>query len=133
MLSTILIVGAAWLAFVAVLWLHRPSRATATLLLGLIPDVARLAVRLGRDASTPRRYRLGLLALAGYLAMPIDLVPDFIPVIGALDDVIVVALVLRWVGRGVGRETVERHWTGSDEGLDLLRRALGTPSDHTSA
>jgi uncharacterized membrane protein YkvA (DUF1232 family) len=124
LLTIVAIVLIAWLVLVVVLWLHRPSRDRAAVVLRLVPDIARLTVRLARDPATPRRYRIALFALAGYLALPLDLVPDFLPGIGALDDVILAALVLRWVGRGVGQAALEAHWAGSPEGLSLLRRAL---------
>jgi uncharacterized membrane protein YkvA (DUF1232 family) len=65
-----------------------------------VPDKLALIRRLVADPSTPRRHRLLLLALVAYLASPIDLIPDFIPVLGQLDDAIAVVLVLRIVQRG---------------------------------
>ncbi len=58
--------------------------------------------------------------LLGYLALPIDLVPDFLPVIGQLDDVVLALLVLRWVLRSAGEGAVRRHWTGTAAGLERL-------------
>jgi uncharacterized membrane protein YkvA (DUF1232 family) len=113
-----------WLAFALLLWLHRPSRETAIAALRLLPDVVRLVYRLLRDPRTPGRYRAALVALAAYLAVPIDLIPDFLPGIGALDDVILVVLVLRWVGRGMPAEVVTQHWSGSADDLAVLRRLL---------
>lgn len=65
-----------------------------------VPDKLALVRRLAADPSTPRRHRLLLLALVAYLASPIDLIPDFIPVLGQIDDAIAVVLVLRIVQRG---------------------------------
>lgn len=127
LLTAFLVLAALWLALAVVLWLHRPSRDRAALLLRLVPDLARLVSRLMRDRGAPLRYRLALVALAAYLASPIDLIPDLVPVIGSLDDVILAALVLRWVGRGMGRGWIEAHWTGSTEGLAILVRALALP------
>jgi uncharacterized membrane protein YkvA (DUF1232 family) len=115
----------AWLVLVAVLWLHRPSRDRAAALLRLLPDLVRLCYRLARDPATPRRYRIGLMALGVYLASPLDLIPDVIPGIGALDDVILTGIVLRWVGRGVGRGRIDRHWPGSAAGLAAVHELLG--------
>jgi uncharacterized membrane protein YkvA (DUF1232 family) len=70
------------------------------------------------------------LALAGlvlYLASPIDLVPDFLPVIGVLDDAILVVLTLRWILHAAGAERVTRHWRGSARGLELVLRAAYRP------
>ena len=69
--------------------------------------------------------RLTLWVLAGYLLVPIDLVPDFLPVIGYADDAIVVAVALRRVVRAAGRDAVERHWRGDAAGLDVVRRLAG--------
>lgn len=88
----------------------------------LVPDVARLAWRLLRDPRVPRRSKLALALLAGYLALPFDLVPDFIPVLGQLDDALVALLVLRVVLRGAGREVVAEQWPGTPEGLATLLR-----------
>ena len=80
---------------------------------------------LRRTSSLPRgiRWRLGLLL--AYLALPIDLVPDFIPVAGYADDVLLVAWVLRSVVRAAGPEALERHWPGTPQGLQVVRRLAG--------
>ena len=88
----------------------------------LVPDTARLLRRLAADDSLPRGVRWRLLLVAGYLAMPIDLIPDFIPLIGHADDVVVAAWVLRSVIRRAGPAAIERHWPGTPEGLATLRR-----------
>lgn len=69
-----------------------------------------------------------LWLLVAYLALPIDLVPDFIPVLGYADDAIVVALVLRSVVRGAGPQALERHWPGTQDGLAAVRRLAGLPA-----
>jgi uncharacterized membrane protein YkvA (DUF1232 family) len=91
----------------------------------LLPDVLRLVRRLAADDSLPSgiRWRLGLLL--AYLALPIDLVPDFIPVAGYADDVLLVVWVLRSVVRAAGPEALERHWPGTTQGLDVVRRLAG--------
>ena len=93
--------------------------------LRLVPDVVRLVRRLAADPSLPTglRVRLGLLLV--YLASPLDLVPDVIPVIGYADDAIVVAIVLRAVVRRAGPEALDRHWPGTTEGLRAVRRLAG--------
>ena len=79
-----------------------------------------LVKRLLADSRVPRRAKFVLIALFVYLAMPFDLVPDFIPVVGQLDDAILVAAVVAYVARTAGREVVEDLWTGSDRGLRVV-------------
>jgi uncharacterized membrane protein YkvA (DUF1232 family) len=79
-----------------------------------------LVKRLLADPRVPRRGKFVLIALFVYLAMPFDLVPDFIPVVGQLDDAILVAAVVAYVARTAGREVVEDLWTGSDRGLRVV-------------
>ena len=90
-----------------------------------MPDVVRLVRRLAKDPALSSGLRWRLSGLLACLALPIDLVPDFIPVLGYADDVIVVALVLRSVVRRAGPDAVARHWTGSPQGLELVRRLAG--------
>lgn len=91
----------------------------------LLPDLLRLLKRLASDASLPRGVRWRLWLLLGYLAMPIDLVPDFIPVLGHADDAIVVALAIRSVARRAGTDAVAQHWPGTPEGLAAVFRLAG--------
>jgi uncharacterized membrane protein YkvA (DUF1232 family) len=97
-------------------------RSDARALAGFIPDCLVLVKRLLADPRVPRRRKLLLLLLVAYLAMPIDLVPDFVPVAGQLDDAIVVALVLRAVLRSAGEELLHEHWSGPPRSLELVRR-----------
>jgi uncharacterized membrane protein YkvA (DUF1232 family) len=90
---------------------------------GFIPDCIVLFKRLIGDERVPRGHKLLLGALLGYLAMPFDLVPDFIPVAGQLDDAIVVALVIRAVLRVAGEAAIREHWPGPDRTLRLILRA----------
>lgn len=93
--------------------------------LALLPDVLRLVRALAADATLPRGVRVRLALLVLYLLSPVDLVPDVVPVLGYLDDVVVVALVLRSVVRVAGTGALERHWTGSTDGLASVRRLSG--------
>lgn len=88
-------------------------------------DVARLVRRLAADPTLPRGVRWRLWLLLGYLLLPVDLVPDFLPVIGYADDAVLVALVLRSVARTAGREALERSWPGTPEGLAVVCRLAG--------
>ena len=93
--------------------------------LRLLPDLVRLLRRLAADMSLPAGVRARVVLLGVYLALPIDLVPDFIPVVGYADDVVVVILVLRSVTRRAGPEALDRHWPGTPEGLRTLRTLAG--------
>ncbi|MCJ7710950.1 MAG: DUF1232 domain-containing protein [Chloroflexi bacterium] len=124
-LGAAIVVAVAWLLLVGFLWLHRPSRAVAGPALRLIPDLVRLVRRLLADRGTPTGARLALIGLLLYLLSPIDLVPDFVPVVGAADDLIIAAIVLRWAGRRVGLDTLRAQWAGDPAGFEALRRLLG--------
>ena len=107
----------------AVLALIAAGRRTdARALAGFIPDCIVLVKRLIGDPRVPRRRKLLLVLLIAYLASPIDLVPDFIPVAGRLDDAIVVALVFRFVLRSGGEALLREHWPGPARGRDLVWR-----------
>jgi uncharacterized membrane protein YkvA (DUF1232 family) len=112
-----------------VVWLLVAGRRQdARALAGFIPDCVVLFRRLLGDRRVPRRARLLILALIAYLVMPFDLGPDFIPVVGQLDDAIIVAFVLRTIVRSGGPELVREHWPGPPMSLSvLLRLAFGRP------
>ena len=111
-----------WAGLLVVLWRVRPDDGRLREALRVLPDVLRLTARLARDASLPRGLRLRLWLLLGYLAVPVDLVPDFIPVIGYADDAVLVIWTLRSVARLAGAEAVDRHWPGTPEGLQSVIR-----------
>jgi uncharacterized membrane protein YkvA (DUF1232 family) len=96
-------------------------RADARALAGFIPHCVVLVRRLLGDPRVPRRAKLALGLLIAYLLVPLDLVPDFIPVAGHLDDAILVALVLRWFLRAGGAALVREHWPGPERTLGALR------------
>jgi uncharacterized membrane protein YkvA (DUF1232 family) len=117
-----------WLALVVALaWVSRGQAQNLTVIdaLRLGPDIVRLTRRLAIDRSVSWRVRAWLMVLLVYLLSPIDLVPDFIPVIGYMDDAIVVALVLRFATRHAGAAAIDRHWPGTPEGLQALRAITG--------
>lgn len=111
-----------WLALLVALWILKPDQRRLSEAVRLLPDVIRLITRLARDETIPIRVRARLWAVLGYLAFPIDLVPDFIPIIGYADDAIIVTMTLRSVVRKAGIDKVAEHWPGTPEGLDSLRR-----------
>lgn len=92
---------------------------------GFVPDCLVLFKRLAADGRVPRRSKLLLLGVAAYLAFPIDLIPDFIPVLGQLDDALVVAFALRRIAAAAGPELVEEHWPGPDTSLRTVLRLAG--------
>ena len=96
--------------------------------LRLLPDLLRLLRRLLSDRTLAVGLRIRLALLLAYLLSPIDLVPDFVPVIGYADDVIIVALVLRSVIARAGVEALQKHWPGTPEGLLLVLRLAGLPA-----
>jgi uncharacterized membrane protein YkvA (DUF1232 family) len=116
-----------WLGLLVALALFRPDGATLADAAQVVPDAIRLVHRLARDPTVPRSARITLWLLAGYLLSPIDLVPDFIPVLGYADDAIVASLALRRVVRKVGPTALERHWTGSAAGMVMVKRLAGLP------
>ncbi len=118
-----------WIAFFAVLWFNRPDDLRLQDTLRLLPDLLRLLRRLAADPTLPPGVRIRLWLLLAYLATPLDIVPDFIPLIGYADDAVIVALVLRSVARRAGREALQRHWPGTPGGLTAIQRLAGlTPS-----
>lgn len=117
-----------YLVAIALLWRayrHEPDVDLLRSGLRLLPDLVRLLKRLASDSELPRGVRIRLLLLVVYLVSPIDLVPDFIPVIGYADDAIIVAFALRSVVRHAGADALARDWPGSVEGLRIVQRLAG--------
>jgi uncharacterized membrane protein YkvA (DUF1232 family) len=117
-----------WSALVAALyWTGRKQQDPTRLkdVLRLVPDVIRLFRRLASDPTLPRGVRVRMALLTGYLLSPVDLVPDFIPVVGYADDALIVVWALRSVTRAAGADALDRHWPGSPEGLEALRLIAG--------
>jgi uncharacterized membrane protein YkvA (DUF1232 family) len=117
--------GLLYLGLLGALLLARPKGNLVGETLRLLPDLLRLLRRVAADTDAPRVVRVRLWLLLGYLAVPIDLVPDFVPVLGYADDAIIVALVLRSVARRAGARIINRHWPGTDDGLAALARLTG--------
>jgi uncharacterized membrane protein YkvA (DUF1232 family) len=115
------------LVLVVALWRLAPDRGRIRESLRLLPDVIRLLSRLARDKTLPLGLRVRLWVLLAYLASPIDLVPDFIPVVGYADDAILIAATLRSIARVAGAPALARHWPGTPQGLAAVRRLAGLP------
>jgi uncharacterized membrane protein YkvA (DUF1232 family) len=113
-----------WLVLVGALLAAHPGRAALREALRLLPDLLRLLPRVARDPAVPRSTRVVLWLTLAYLAFPLDLVPDVVPVLGWADDAIVVMLALRAVLRRAG-PAVEQHWPGTPEGLAAVVRLAG--------
>jgi uncharacterized membrane protein YkvA (DUF1232 family) len=118
---------AVWVLAVAALFLFG-RKTTARELVSLLPNLIRLFRGLLGDERVPRSSK-ALLVLAGlWLASPIDLIPEFLPGIGALDDAVIAALVLRHLVKRAGPEVVRSHWQGDPRSLGVLLRLAGTVS-----
>ena len=118
-----------WLLLVVALLIARPKGNVLREALRILPDLIRLLKNLATDKTLPGgvRIRLGLLMV--YLALPFDLIPDFVPVLGYADDAIIVVAVLRSVVRRVGLEPLRTRWPGTDDGFAALCRAAGLTDD----
>ncbi len=117
-----------WLLLIALLAAWRPLGLDLGEAKRFVPDLVRLIRSLSNDASTGRGVRWRLILLLAYLASPVDLVPDFIPVLGYADDVILVAIALRSVVRHAGPDVLVQHWNGSLSGLAIVKRLAGLGS-----
>jgi uncharacterized membrane protein YkvA (DUF1232 family) len=113
-----------WLALIVALAIRRPKGSLLKEALRLLPDLLRLLKRLTTDRTLPVGVRVRVSLLFVYLALPIDIIPDFVPVLGYADDAIIVILVLRSVCRRVSVEALRAAWPGSDDGFAALQRLL---------
>jgi uncharacterized membrane protein YkvA (DUF1232 family) len=125
--------GLVWLGFVLFLSTARPKGLALREAMRLVPDTLRLLGRLAGDRSLPKGVRIRLGLVMAYLALPFDIVPDFIPVIGYLDDVILLCVVLRSTVRRAGPDAIRRHWPGTEDGLAELWRLAGLSSPGISS
>jgi uncharacterized membrane protein YkvA (DUF1232 family) len=122
-----------YLLLLTLLWRYsrrHPDTVTMRKALRLLPDLTRLIRRLAADKTVPTGVRIRLVLLLIYLASPIDLVPDFIPLIGYADDAVIVALVLRSVLRRAGPDALQRNWHGTPAGFQLIHRLAGIHTPH---
>lgn len=112
-------------ALVVIAFVVAGRREDARAVAGFVPDCVRLFARLLRDDRVPRRSKLLVAALIPYLAMPFDLVPDFIPIAGQLDDAVIVAFVLRRIAKATDAQVLEELWPGPTTSLAVIRRLSG--------
>jgi uncharacterized membrane protein YkvA (DUF1232 family) len=116
----------AWLAFIALLWVLRPRDVRLAELVRIVPDVFRLGRDIVADRAAPLGVRAAFVGLVLWLLNPIDLIPEFIPVLGPLDDVVIAVLVLRYARRRLGEDDLRRRWRGSPDSYRLLTGVVGS-------
>lgn len=126
LLGIVVAVVGVWVVLLVLFWALRPKDVPVREALGLIPDVLRLLRSVISDRSAPLDVRLVLVGLLAWIVSPIDLIPDFIPVLGPLDDVVVAVVAMRYVRRRVGVDDLRRRWVGTDDGFALLLRIIGS-------
>lgn len=132
LLTGLTVTAAVWLLLVAVLFLAG-RRTQAKELVMFLPNLIMLFKGLASDERVPRSSKLLLLFGAAWFASPIDLLPEFIPVLGPLDDAVVAAVILRSVLRRAGPEVVASHWRGDRTTLITLLKIAGVaPAESTS-
>ncbi len=125
LLAVVAAVVALWVALLVVFWLARPKGVPVRTLVATIPDLVRLLRSLVTDRSVPLDVRLVLVGLTAWIVSPIDLIPEFIPGLGPIDDIVVAVAALRYVRRRVGLPELRARWKGSPEGFAVVVRLLG--------
>ena len=118
-------VVAIWVVLLVVFWLLRPRGASVRDIVAVVPDLLRLLRSLIGDGTVPSDVRLVLIGLVAWILSPIDLIPEFIPGLGPLDDVIVAIVALRYVRHRVGVDDLRRRWAGTPDGFELLLKVVG--------
>ena len=119
-LIAVAVVVASWLLLIVLA--RRLPPGVAKDLAGFLPDCVTAARALRRDPRVPRRAKIAVVVAVLWVLSPIDLLPEFLPVIGPLDDVIVVALLLRYAARSVPRQVLLDAWPGDPR---MMERLLG--------
>lgn len=117
--------AALWAALLVLFWLLRPKGVPTREILRLVPDVLRLLRSVIADRSAPLDVRVVLVGLLVWIVSPIDLIPEFLPGIGPLDDIIVAVVALRYTRRRLGVGDLRARWPGTTDGFELLLRVLG--------
>jgi len=117
---------ALWAILLVLFWARRPKGVPARELLAVVPDVVRLVRSIIGDRTAPIEVRVALVGLLAWIVSPIDLIPEFIPVLGPLDDVVVAVVAMRYARRRLGVENLRQRWVGTDDGFALLLRVIGS-------
>jgi len=123
--AALLALAGVWIALLGVFWVLRPRDVPAREVLRVVPDVLRLLRTLVGDRTVPLDVRIVLVGLVTWILSPIDLIPEFIPGLGPLDDIVVAIVAMRFVRRRIGVDAIRVRWTGSEDGLRLLLRVIG--------
>jgi len=117
---------AAWALLLLLFWLFRPRGVPAREVIRVVPDVIRLVRDLISDRTTPVDVRVVLVGLLVWIISPIDLIPEFIPGLGPLDDIVVAIVAMRFTRRRLGIERLRHRWRGTPDGIALLERLIGS-------
>lgn len=123
-LGVVVALALLWVVVLVIFWALRPKGASVREILGVVPDVLRLLRSVIADRAVPLDVRLVLVGLLAWILSPIDLIPEFIPVLGPLDDVVVAVVAMRYVRRRIGVDDLRRRWQGTDDGFALLLRVI---------
>jgi len=115
-----------WSVLVLLLWLLRPKGVPTRELLGVVPDLLRLTRSVVTDGAVPVDVRMVVVGALVWVLSPIDPVPEFIPVIGWMDEVIITVLALRYVRYRLGVADLRERWQGSEEGFAMLTTVMGS-------
>lgn len=126
LIALLISLAVVWALLLVVFWVLRPKDVSVREVLGVVPDVLRLLRSVIADGSAPLDVRLVGLGLLAWIVSPIDLIPEFIPVLGPLDDILVAVVAMRYVRRRVGVEDLHRRWAGTEAGFGLLLRVIGS-------
>jgi uncharacterized membrane protein YkvA (DUF1232 family) len=114
--------AAVWLVLLFVVVRAKRRGQSVTEIVRLVPDLARLLARVSRDRTIPLRVRVRIFIAIAYNAQPINLIPDFVPVIGLVDNVVIILWAVRSTVRHAGPGAITRHWPGTPDGLATLFR-----------
>jgi uncharacterized membrane protein YkvA (DUF1232 family) len=114
--------AAVWLVLLFLVVRAKRRGQSVTEVVRLVPDLARLLGRVSRDRTIPLRVRVRIFIAIAYNAQPLNLIPDFVPVIGLVDNVAIILWAVRSTVRHAGPEAITRHWPGTTDGLATLFR-----------